>query len=54
MLMLAKIILLFVLGLLGVLCMIFLRFHFGDSDAIEIELRQVERWDSETPSLESE
>ncbi len=54
MLMLVKIILLFALGLLGVLCMILLRFHFGDSDAVEIELRQVERWDSETPPFESE
>lgn len=49
--MLVKIILLLVFGILVALCVTFLRLLFEDSDAVEIELRQVERWDSEAPSL---
>jgi hypothetical protein len=48
---LVKIILLLLLGLFGVFCVTFLRLLFEDSDAVEIELQQVERWDSEAPSL---
>jgi hypothetical protein len=51
MIVLVKIILLLVFGFFGVLCVTFLRLLFEDSDAVEIELRQVERWDSEAPSL---
>ena len=46
-----KIILLLVFGILVVLCATFLRLLFEDSDAVEIELQQVEGWDSEAPSL---
>ena len=52
--MLVKIILLFLLGLFGVLCVTFLRLLFEDSDAIEIELQQVERWDSEVLPLKQD
>ena len=43
--MFVKIILLFVFGVFGVLCVTFLRLLFADSDAVEIELQQVERRD---------
>jgi hypothetical protein len=49
--MLVNIILLLVFGLLGILFVTFLRLLFADCDAVEIELRQVERWDSESLSL---
>ena len=49
--MLVKIILLLLFGFFGVLCVTFVRLLFEDSDAVEIELQQVERWDSEAPSL---
>jgi len=48
--MLVKIILLLVFGIL----VAFLRLLFEDSDAVEIELRQVERWDSESPLLKQD
>ena len=51
MIVLVKITLLLVFGFCGVLCVTFLRLLFEDSDAVEIELRHVERWDSEAPSL---
>jgi hypothetical protein len=51
MIMLVKIILLLVFGIFVVLCIASLRLLFEDSDAVEIELKQVERWDSEEPSL---
>jgi len=52
--MLVKIILLLVFGILVALRVTFLRLLFEDSDAVEIELRQVERWDSESPLLKQD
>jgi hypothetical protein len=52
--MLVKIILLLVFGILVALCVTFLRLLFEDFDAVEIELRQVERWDSESPLLKQD
>jgi len=49
--MLVNIIVLLVFGILVALCVTFLRLLFEDCDAAEIELRQVERWDSESPLL---
>ena len=51
---LVKIILLLLLGLFGVFCVTFLRLLFEDSDAVEIELQQVERWDAEALSLKQD
>ncbi len=44
-----KIILLSAIGLLVVICIILLRLLFEDCDAVEIELREIEKWDSEAP-----
>ena len=44
-----EIVLLFALALFGVLFVTFIRLLFEDCDAVEIELRQVEKWDSEAP-----
>jgi uncharacterized membrane protein YbhN (UPF0104 family) len=52
--MLVKIILLLVFGILVALCVTFLRLLFEDFDAVEIELRQVERWDSESQLLKQD
>jgi hypothetical protein len=52
--MLVKIILLLVFGILVALCVTFLRLLLEDCDAVEIELRQVERWDSESPLLKQD
>lgn len=52
--MIGTVILLFALGLFVVLGITFLRLLFEDCDAVEIELRQVEKWDSEAPQLDSE
>jgi len=52
--MLVKIILLLVFGILVVLCIASLRLLFEDSDAVEIELRQVEGWHDEDTLLDSE
>ena len=52
--MIGKIILLSAIGLLVVICITFIRLLFEDCDAVEIELRQVEKWDSEAPQLDSE
>jgi uncharacterized membrane protein YbhN (UPF0104 family) len=52
--MLVKIILLLVFGILVALCVTFLRLLFEDYDAVEIELRQVERWHAEATQLDSE
>ena len=49
--MFVKITLLLIFALFLVLCIASLRLLFEDFDAVEIELRQVERWDSEAPSL---
>jgi hypothetical protein len=46
-----EIILLFALGLFGVLFVTFIRLLFKDCDVVEIELRQVEQWDSKALSL---
>lgn len=51
---LVKIILLLVFGIFGILCVTFLRLLFEDFDAAEIELRQVEMWDSESPLLKQD
>ena len=47
--MIGKIILLSVLGLSVALAIIFIRLLFEDCDAVEIELREIEKWDSEAP-----
>ena len=52
--MIGKIILLFAIGLFVVICITFIRLLLEDCDAVEIELRQVEKWDSEAPQLDSE
>jgi len=52
--MFVKIILLLVFGILVALGVTFLRLLFEDFDAVEIELRQVERWDSESPLLKQD
>jgi len=52
--MFVKIILLLVLGILVALCVTFLRLLLEDCNAVEIELRQVERWDSESPLLKQD
>ena len=52
--MLVKIILLLVFALSLVLCIASLRLLFADSDAVEIELRQVEGWHDEDTQLDSE
>jgi len=49
MIMLAKIILLLIFGLFGVLFVAFLRLLIQDCDAVEVELGEVESWDSEAP-----
>jgi len=54
MIVLVKITLLLVFGFCGVLCVTFLRLLFEDSDAVEIELRQVEGWHDEDTQLDSE
>ena len=51
---LVEIILLFALGLLGILIVTFLRLLFEDSDAVEIDLREVEKQDFEVPLLDSD
>ena len=47
--MIGKIILLFAIGLFVVICITFIRLLLEDCDAVEIELQQVEKWDSEAP-----
>jgi hypothetical protein len=47
--MIGKIILLSAIGLFVVICITFIRLLSEDCDAVEIELRQVEKWDSEAP-----
>ena len=47
--MIVKIILLSALGLFVALGITFIRLLLEDCDAVEIELRQVEKWDSEAP-----
>ena len=47
--MIVKIILLFAIGLFVALGITFIRLLFEDCDAVEIELREIEKWDSEAP-----
>jgi hypothetical protein len=51
---LVKIILLFALGLFGILFVTFLRLLFEDSEAVEIDLRAIEKQDFEVPLLDSD
>lgn len=51
---LVEIILLFALGLLGILLVTFLRLLFKDSDAVEIDLLEIEKQDFEVPLLDSD
>jgi hypothetical protein len=51
---LVEIILLCALGLFGILFVTFLRLLYEDSDAIEIDLREVEKQDFEVPLLDSD
>ena len=46
-----KIILLLLFGIFVVFCVTCLRLLFEDCDAAEIELQEVETWDTENPSL---
>ena len=48
---LVEIILLCALGLFGILIVSFLRLLFEDSDAVEIDLREIEKQDFEVPLL---
>ncbi len=51
---LVEITLLFALGLFGILFVTFLRLLFEDSDAVEIDLLEIEKLDSEVPLLDSD
>ena len=51
---LVEIILLFALGLFGILIVTFLRLLFEDSDAVEIDLIEIEKQDFEVPLLDSD
>ena len=52
--MLGKIILLSAIGLFVVICMTLLRLLFEDCDAVDIELREIEKQDFEVPLLDSD
>jgi hypothetical protein len=51
---LVEIMLLFALGLLGILFVTLLRLLFEDRDAVEIDLREIEKQDFEVPLLDSD
>jgi len=51
---LVEIILLFALGLLGILLVTFLCLLFEDSDAVEIDLQEIEKQDFEVLLLDSD
>ena len=52
--MIGKIILLSAIGLLVVICITFIRLLFEDSDAVEIDLLEIEKQDFEVPLLDSD
>ena len=49
-----EIILLFALGLFGILFVTFLRLLLENIDAVEIDLREIEKQDFEVPLLDSD